>query len=110
MSFPNSQLGPFEGENDAWAKHVANSFVSGITSEMIAAPGCDAAHAAMAHLNGFICCALLDAATRGSGEQIMPDILDMVRKRVGALVDGGVGVMFSENVGPTLTVLPGGKA
>ncbi|TIL94520.1 MAG: hypothetical protein E5Y73_11415 [Mesorhizobium sp.] len=111
MSFPNPDKGPFEDENKEWARHVAATFVAGVTSEMLAAPGCDPAHAAIAHFQGFICCAFSDAMKRGDGEQIMGDILEQVRPFIQGLIDREVIAIFpGGEVRPTLTVLTGGKA
>ncbi|AZO38637.1 MAG: hypothetical protein EOS76_14850 [Mesorhizobium sp.] len=110
MTFPNPTLGPFEAENNDWAQHVASGFVSEITREQLASPGCDPAHAAMAHLAGFVICAMSDAGKRGDGrQQIMPDLLEEVTLRLKPLFAGTIGVTIRPSNGPLLTVVPGGK-
>lgn len=109
MSFPNPILGPFEAENNDWAQHMTQSFVLNVTSEQLATPGCDPAHAALAHLSGFVICAMADASKRGQGEQIMADLLEETTLRLKPLFAGTIGVTILPNAGPLLTVVPGGK-
>jgi GNAT superfamily N-acetyltransferase len=109
MTFPNPHKGPFEGENKDWARHVAANFVAGVTGPMLDAPGCDPAHAAIAHFQGFICCAYEDAQRRGNGKQIMDDILDQVRPWILGLANGEATMVEKDRAGPILTALPGGK-
>ncbi|RWE30748.1 hypothetical protein [Mesorhizobium sp.] len=111
MTFPNPDLGPFEAENNDWAHHVQRTFCQEITQDQLNAPGCDPAHAAFAHLTGFILCAMTDAGKRGDGQQqIMPDLLEQVMPRLKHLFAGTIGVTILPNAGPTLTVVPGGKS
>lgn len=110
MTFPNPDLGPFEAENADWSAHVTRGFVSEISMDQLNAPGCDPAHAAMAHLTGFIICAMTDANKRGDGsQQIMPDLAEQVRVRLEPLFAGSIVVSFLQNAKPMLTVVPGGK-
>lgn len=110
MSFPIANQGPFEGENKEWARHVAKTFVAGVTSPMLASEGCDPAHAAIAHFQGFIGCAFQDAVVRGDGsEQIMGDILEQIRPFLSALMNGECVVSIGEKPKPVLTALSGGK-
>lgn len=109
MNFPIANKDPFEDENKEWARHVAATFVANVTGPMLASPGCDPAHAAIAHMQGFLSCAFQDAVMRGDGEQIMPDILEQVRPWIQALADGAVTVTIGDKPRPTLTSLTGGK-
>ena len=109
MSFPVANKGPFEDENKEWARHVAVTFVAGVTGPMLESPGCDPAHAAIAHFQGFICCALQDAVMRGDGEQIMPDILEQVRPFIQGLIDRAAVITVGDKPKPILTALSGGK-
>ncbi|RWI90522.1 MAG: hypothetical protein EOR22_23555 [Mesorhizobium sp.] len=82
-----------------------------ITSGQLSAPGCDPAHAALAHLTGFVICCLIDAGKRGGGkQQIMPDLLQEVLPRLEHLFAGTIGVRVLTNARPMLTVVPGGKS
>ncbi|ESY92312.1 hypothetical protein [Mesorhizobium sp. LNHC229A00] len=110
MTFPNPDLGPFEGENKDWSDHVARGFVREVSQDQLNAPGCDPAHAAYAHLMGFIVCTMADAAKRGDGKiQIMPDLLEKTMPRLKALFAGTIGVTLLEGAQPIFTVVPGGK-
>ncbi|RWD60677.1 MAG: hypothetical protein EOS36_20180 [Mesorhizobium sp.] len=108
MTFPNPDLGPFEGENKDWSAHVMRNFTRDITSKLLEAH--DPAHVALAHLVGFVTCAMTDAGGRGDGkQQIMQDLLAEVLPRLEHLFAGTIGVTILPNAGPLLTVLPGGK-
>ncbi|ESZ56664.1 hypothetical protein X727_32885 [Mesorhizobium sp. L103C119B0] len=110
MSFPIANKGPFEDENNEWCRHVAATFVEGVTGPMLASPGCDPAHAAVAHFQGFLCCAFQDAVMRGDGaDQITADILEQVRPFLSATMNGDVVATVVENPKPLMTVLTGGK-
>lgn len=110
MTFPNPDLGPFEKENADWSAHVTRGFVQEITQDQLNTPGCDPAHAAMAHLTGFVVCAMTDAGGRGNGyQQIMPDLLEQVIDRLKPLFAGTIGVSILSTSSPMLTVVPGGK-
>jgi hypothetical protein len=110
MTFPIANKGPFEDENKEWARHVAVTFVAGVTGPMLASEGCDPAHAAVAHFQGFLCCAFQDAAERGDGEQqIMSDILEQIRLFLSALLNGQVVAAVVDEHRPILTALTGGK-
>jgi hypothetical protein len=77
---------------------------------MLASEGCDPAHAAIAHFQGFLCCAFQDAAMRGDGEQqISPDILEQVRPFISALLNGDVVATVVDEHRPVLTAISGGK-
>ena len=110
MTFPTATKGPFEDENKEWCRHVTRNFVANVTSLMLASEGCDPAHAAIAHFQGFIGCAFQDAAMRSDGsEQIMPDILEQIRPFLSALMNCEVTVTIGEKPKPILTALTGGK-
>ncbi|ESX12054.1 hypothetical protein X766_31020 [Mesorhizobium sp. LSJC255A00] len=110
MTFPNPELTPFEGDNKQWCNHAAGEFTRTVTSPLLAAPDWDPAHGAMAHMIGFVICAMVDAGKRGDGEQqIMPDLLEKIRPMINGLVTGEVIVTIGDNAGPLLTVLTGGK-
>ena len=110
MTFPNSDLGPFEKENADWSAHVTRGFVREVTQDQLNTPGSDPAHAALAHLSGFIVCAMTDAGGRGDGQQqIMPDLLEQVMPRLEHLFAGTIGVSILPGHTPMLTVVPGGK-
>ncbi|PZV37600.1 hypothetical protein [Mesorhizobium kowhaii] len=109
MPLTSNDKGPFEYENKDWARHVAVCFVEGVTGPMLEAPGCDPAHAAIAHFQGFICCAFQDAVMRGDGEQIMADILDQVRPFISGLANGEASVTIGDKPRPLLTAIRGGK-
>ncbi|RWC53856.1 MAG: hypothetical protein EOS54_11790 [Mesorhizobium sp.] len=108
MSFPNSGLGPFEGENKDWAAHLARNFSREVTQPALKEH--DPAQLALAHLIGFITCAMFDAGGRGDGkQQIMPDLLHEAVGRLGPLFAGTIGVSILEDARPIFTVVPGGK-
>jgi hypothetical protein len=110
MSFPIANKGPFEDENKEWCRHVAANFVENVSSPMLDSPGCDPAHAAIAHFQGFLGCAFQDAADRGDGaQQIMPDILEQIRPFLSAIMNGDIVATVVDNPRPTLTPLTGGK-
>ncbi|MER9573324.1 hypothetical protein NKI77_29745 [Mesorhizobium opportunistum] len=89
---------------------MKRGFVREITQDQLNSPGCDPAHAAYAHLLGFILCAMTDAGGRGDGkQQIMPDLLGKAMPRLKALFAGTIGVTILENAQPIFTVVPGGK-
>ncbi|OWK20639.1 hypothetical protein AJ88_27685 [Mesorhizobium amorphae CCBAU 01583] len=105
MTFPTPTKGPFEDENRDWARHCAATFVANVTGPMLESPGCDAAHAAIAHFQGFICCAFQDAAMRGDGEQIMEDILEQVRPWISGLANGDAVAIIGDKARPVLTAI-----
>ncbi|TIX16218.1 MAG: hypothetical protein E5V46_03315 [Mesorhizobium sp.] len=107
MTFPNPSLGPFEGENNDWAQHVTRNFSLEVTQPLLHQH--DAAQLALAHLTGFVMCAMFDASGRGGGEQIMADVLEMAMVRLKPLFAGTIGVTILEDARPILTVVPGGK-
>ncbi|TIL59259.1 MAG: hypothetical protein E5Y79_16110 [Mesorhizobium sp.] len=109
MGFPVSNLGPFEGDNEKWCKHAAAEFTRTVTSVGLEAADWDDAHLAVAHLLGFVICAMADAGRRGEGQQIMPDLLEKVRPMIDGLMAGTIVVHFPNEIGPHLTVLSGGK-
>ncbi|MEI8715867.1 hypothetical protein [Mesorhizobium sp. ISC11] len=110
MTWPNANLGPFEGENEAWREHVSKEFSRLVTSPMLEVRECSPAQAAIAHFRGFISCAFTDAIERGDGEQqIMPDVLEKIRPWVEGLRNAEAMVMFLDRKPTQLTVLPGGK-
>jgi len=110
MTFPNPDKGPFEDENGDWCRHVTNSFLNGVTMPILAAPGCDAAHAAVAHINGAIFCAMIEAARHG-GTTVPPELLDKFRSAFASLENETNELYAQEGVKPKpfLTALPGGK-
>ncbi|TIW72938.1 MAG: hypothetical protein E5V58_13005 [Mesorhizobium sp.] len=108
MTFPNPDLGPFEGENGDWQAHVMRNFTRDITSPMLEEH--NPAHVALAHLTGFVISAMTDASGRGDGtQQIMPDLLAEVMPRLQHLFAGTIGVTILEGARPIFTVVPGGK-
>lgn len=104
MSFPNPELGSFEGENDAWCLHVTQSFVQGVTLPQLETEGCDPAHAAYAHMAGMILCVMMD--------DFSEDLIAKLRLNFEeAIMRGkGLGVEFPSQHRPHLTVLSGGKS
>ncbi|QND58220.1 hypothetical protein [Mesorhizobium huakuii] len=110
MTFPNTGLGPFEGENEKWCWHAATGFTQTVTMPLLSAPEWDYAHAAVAHFFGFMVCAMADAGRRGDGEQqVMADVLEKIRPILEHLKSGSIGVEIPDKARPYLTVLSGGK-
>ncbi|CDX39183.1 hypothetical protein MPLA_290064 [Mesorhizobium sp. ORS 3359] len=107
MSFPNPALGPFEAENNDWAQHLMRNFSTEVTQPLLHQH--HAAQLALAHLTGFIVCAMSDASDRGKGEQVMADVLDETILRLKPLFAGTIGITILPGAGPILTVVPGGK-
>jgi hypothetical protein len=102
MSYPNPNLGSFEGENGAWSEHVTTYFLQEVTSPQVASPGCDPAHAAVAHMSGAMMCAILD--------DFSPDLVEKLRYLFKTIIeDQNFTLHFPEEIRPHLTVLPGGK-
>jgi len=110
MTYPNPDLGPFDGENGAWLKHVQREFAHIVTIPMIQNRECSPAQAAIAHMRGFINCAFVDALERGDGsQQIMHDVLEMIEPWLQGLKSGTVVAVVKDKFPPRLTLLPGGK-
>ena len=110
MTFPNKDKGPFEDENGAWCQHVTHDFLQNTTMPMLASPGTDAAHCAVAHLNGAIIC-LMVAAGGHETLTISPELLTRCREFMDCIESGfeGVDVKLVDQARPHLTVLQGGK-
>ena len=111
MTFPTPDLGPFDGENEAWCRHVTKEFAHQVTMPMLEARECSPAQAAVAFMHGFINCVFVDAMERGDGEQqVMPDVLEQIGPWVEALKNAEAIAIFRNRPHSRLTVLPGGKA
>jgi hypothetical protein len=101
---------PREGENDAWLKHVRSEFAHIVTGPMLSNRECSATQAAIAHMQGFINCAFVDALERGDGaRQIMPDVLAIIEPWLNGLKNGSAVAVVKDKFQPRLTLLPGGK-
>ncbi|TPN49347.1 hypothetical protein [Mesorhizobium sp. B1-1-7] len=110
MSIPNPDLGPFEGENEAWCRHVTKQFMHEVTTPILVARECSPSHAAIAFMHGFVNFAFEDAMERGDGEQqIMPDVLERVWPLIEGLKNSTVIAVVADRPHSRLTVLPGGK-
>lgn len=102
MSFPNPDLGSFEGENNDWCEHVTAQFLRGVTSVVLCEPGADPAHAAYAHMAGAMFCA--------AAEGFSPELVEKLRYLFTEVVEKqNFSVEFPERLRPHLTILPGGK-
>ena len=63
----------------------------------------------MAHINGAIVCAMVEAGGRG-GTTVSPELLQRFRDALAGLENETCGVFVPNEVKPFLTVLPGGRA
>lgn len=108
MTFPNPDLGAFEGDNQRWCVHYTEQFLNRVTMPEMAAQGCDA-HRVWAHLVGAMMCAVGDAG--GRNEHVISDeILQLFRDALRNVENGGITLSFPDRrPRPRLTPLTGGR-